>query len=290
VEAVEAEVAEAQAEMKTFKVATYNILHSFNPGQISKNIKLLAEDGVILFALQEVVQEKGKEFMGDVILTNLGGKFAAAFALTHIINNLYLGTAIIYKKKQLELISYQEIPMRKKYKLSFKDNLISKFIMGGEGIVYPRIFINSKLKMGRKTIHFSSVHPEFFGNIDYRIREISEFMTKRFTPKKNEIEIICGDFNNIDLLNTKKEFRKIKEVLGEGFSDATASIPYSVDIFNVSEDYAAPHFKLFKKIFPFHLYKKIDYIWVKNVNVLSSKYYSLKGSDHFPLVAELSIV
>lgn len=273
----------------TFKAGTYNILHSYNPSKIAENLKLMAGEGVDIFALQEVVMEEGKPFIGEVILKSLGSKWRIIDSLCDVVPGRKWGTAIVYNSSRFKLLSSKSILPKKMEHLSPVQFLLSVIIMGGKGIVYPRSFINAKLSIDNKILYFSSIHPDFFASSGYRINQLKFFLVEKFKTKQNEYEVICGDFNNIDLLGTKKEVAQIKNTLGEDFVDATDEIPWSVNIFNVSENHATPLFIMLKKIFPFKLHKKIDYIWTKNIEVLSSKSFDLTGSDHLPLVTYLRL-
>ncbi len=272
---------------KELKVATYNVLHSYNIQKIASNLQKLASEGVNIFALQEVVKEEGSAFIGDELIKALGKNWKIELALCDVKTGLRWGTAIVYNSEKLKLISKKAIPMEKMKHLTLYQFLLSTLIMGGKGVVYPRIFISAKFEYNNKTFLFSSVHPEFFANTSYRIGQLEHFFAERLKARDADYEIICGDFNNIDIFNHKKEYSLIQNVLGQEFIDATRNIPWSVDIFNVSEKYATPFFLKLKSFFPFHLHQKIDYIWVKNLKVVSSKAELLAGSDHMPVVAEL---
>jgi len=271
----------------TFKAGTYNILHSYNPSKIADNLKIMADEGVYIFALQEVVKERDKPFIGDEITRRLGKNWKMLESLREVIPGRDWGTAIIYNSTRLKLISSKNILPKKMEHLSPFQFLLSLLIMGGKGIVYPRSFISAKFKIDNQVLCFSSVHPDFFANTDYRIKQLKYFLAEKIETGQEECEVICGDFNNIDLMNTKKEVTQIQRSLGEEYVDATQDIPWSVNIFNVSENHATSFFIWLKKIFPFKLRKKIDYIWTKNIEVLSSKSFNLSGSDHLPLVAYL---
>ena len=272
---------------KTIRVATYNVLHSYNPAQIATNIKQMADSGVDVFALQEVLKDEGKEFILDVILKKLGETWKAEYSLIPVYSWRTWGTAILYNSKKIKLLEARKIDMKKMDRLSILNSVLSRVIMGGKGKVYPRTFINAKLSFDAHVFYFSSIHPEFFSDTAWRLRELYNFLNKKIKTKEDDAEIIAGDFNTVDLLNTHLERKLIQKVLGNGYTEASAAIPWSVDIMNVSEKFATPMFLLLKKFLFFHVYRKFDYIWIKNLKLVEARSLKLPGSDHLPIIAEL---
>jgi endonuclease/exonuclease/phosphatase family metal-dependent hydrolase len=100
--------------------------------------------------------------------------------------------------------------------------------------------------------------------------------------------ILCGDFNSFDFTKSGKELKTFQYILGEDYVDAAEHVGVTADLFNMDIP-DNPAMEGFVKKLHIHIAKKIDYMWVKKITIISCKKLTLRGSDHYPLVGEFSL-
>lgn len=241
------------------KIVTYNIHHGLQLKRIVENITKLSKDGVNIFCLQEVREFNKKSSVLLELSRALGDGWKYEVFLEP--NNYNFGLCVfwkssIFKVKKVERIILPRIP---KYNIRVMVKGIRQTIDRGVLVV--------TFRTKGKLIRISNVHLDCHGQFIQRERQVKYLVhhLKSRVPIKKEI--ICGDFNTIgaEALSQKQE-KKILDILGTGFKNA-----YS------------------KRTPTFRLLQRLDYIFVKNLKVITSKVWKIKGSDHFPLIAEVEV-
>lgn len=241
------------------KIATYNIHHGIQLEKIRENIKKLSKDGVHIFCLQEVREFSGKTSVLDVCLEALGTGWEHKKFIEP--NSYNFGLCFIWKKsvlknKKIEKLTLPKIP---KFNIRIIVKRIRKPIDRGALI--------GTFKINNKLIRISNVHLDCAGQFIQRERQLRALMRHLKADAGLKKEIICGDFNTIGVeALSKKQEKKILDIFGSGFKNAHP-----------------------KSTPTFHLLQRLDYIFVKNIKIKKSAVLKMKGSDHFPIVAELEV-
>lgn len=270
----------------TIKVATYNILFSLSPEKIVGNISLMKKKGIIVFCLQEVVRVPEKTFIGDLILKKLGPEWKMIIHIGDETGNFGLGTAIIWNNTALKLKKSEKINLPKIKKIAFHEWLFSK-IIGGKGVPFERRSIIASFVFGGKKIMVANLHLDNVGGAKHRNKQLL-FLLSKMSNTGHENQILCGDFNTFDLLKTGREKKMLTSSLNP-FKDVSDNIDWTADIHNTDTGKTPPLIKALIKYSNFHIRRKLDYVWAKNLKVIDCRKLNLEGSDHLPVVATLSI-
>ncbi len=266
------------------KIATYNILLSRHPDEIIKNITSMAHGGVAIFCLQEVLESDDNPFIIEELLSRLGKDWKAASHVGDGKSFLDFGTSIIWNSRVLQLEKTEKILLPTAKRLTFPEWAFHK-LAGLQAVTPPRRAISCLFNSNNKQLLVTSVHLDSVGGKANRLKQLRYLLRKA----NNNYHIVCGDFNSFDLLKTGQEEKNIQRVLGATYVDATKDIAWSADINRMDTPKHFPFFIMLIKSLQIHIKRKLDYIWVKNLNVKKCKVLDAKGSDHLPVIANLEL-
>lgn len=265
-------------------IATYNIELSLNVEKLVENISETVQKGIDVFCLQEVVNSPQIELIVDTILKKLGPDWSAACHLEEKTLRTNLGSCILWNKKRLQLLKQEKIDLPKIKRVKWHEILFA-ILVGGATFPLQRRAITCTFSFNSTLIAITSIHLDHVGGTQHRIQQLKYFLDH--TLRQNS-EIVCGDFNSFDLLQTGKEKQLLQQTFGSEFIDASAHTGPTADLYNM-ELRARPILKTFIKLLNIHIARKLDYIWVKNFEVVASDKQNISGSDHFPIIAKLTI-
>ncbi len=266
-------------------IATYNIQFCTNIQKVIENIEIMEKKGVTVFCLQEAINIRDREFIAHTITKKLGNEWKAASHVGEEISKVSIGTCIVWNSKVVSLEREEKIILPKIKKLAFHEFIFDKMI-GGLAVPLQRRATSCYFKFQGKTILVTSIHTDNIGGTSHRLNQIQFLLS---SLHKTNYEIICGDFNNFDLLNSGKEKNLIHKLLGNNFIEASKKVGWTADLHNIDMQNSFRLFKWFVKTCNIHLRRQLDYIWVKNFQVLKCYKLELLGSDHFPLICTLKI-
>lgn len=269
------------------KIATYNIQFSAHPTQIIENIQTMADDGVQIFCLQEVVSLPHQPFIISQLLQHLGKDWKAICHLGNEKTLLGMGSCILWNSSVFHLEKVQKVLLPKSQKLSGPEKAFS-WLAGGITVPFQRRAIIGYFTVNKKMIRISNVHLDHNGGVKNRKKQLLSLM--EFLAKDEVAhEIICGDFNSFDLLNNDSEAKMHLEVLGEKYHDISKDSGWTGDLHDMDIENGGRILKFLIQKLNIHLRRKVDYIWVKNISSINCEAPDLAGSDHRPVVAEIKV-
>ena len=266
-------------------IATYNIELSLNVKKIVANISDMAKKGVNVFCLQEIRKYPDRQLIIAEILKELGNNWKAAYHINEQTTSFNIGSCILWNTKILHLEKEEKVLLPKLKKMKFHEITFAKLV-GGATYPLQRRTITCRFIFQNKHIQITSHHSDHVGGAYHRIKQIDYLMTNR-QPTKHEI--ICGDFNTFDLLQTGKEKEMLQQTLGSEFIDASENVGHTDDLYHLNMNRAFPLIKWFIKTFHIHIRRRLDYIWVKHFQVIDCRKVEVGGSDHMPIIARLQI-
>jgi endonuclease/exonuclease/phosphatase family metal-dependent hydrolase len=274
--------------MKQLIVATYNIQSSLHPSQITKNILKMARKGVTVFCLQELVAYRDRPFIGDLLLKKLGKDWQAVYHLGQARSLLGMGNGIIWHTKTLTLKDHQKVLLPPSPPLAIHEKA---FVWLAAGLTAPlrRRALIGRFRFNGKLVRITNLHLDFNGGTVQRVKQLKYLKNLLAHDNKNAREIICGDFNCLDLLNIGAEHRIYHQVLGDQYQDASERVGWTGDLNKIDSSQGMKLFARLIKIFRLQVRRKIDYVWVKNVTVEECYKLAWSGSDHYPVLASLRI-
>lgn len=245
------------------KIVTYNIHHGLKAEAITGNILDLAAKGVGVFCLQEIRKNEGEEFLLEALQKNLGPKWKADHFIKPGSNDL--GLCILWDGSILKAEGFETILLPKLPKLYFYERALEKIQRQ-----YPRpvqrAALMGKFTLDGQLLRIINVHLDWQGGAKQRALQLKALHAYLATKPSVEKEILCGDFNTIGFYRFyKRRFKKVSAIVGQHFKT-----------------------ELHKKPTTSYL-ETLDHIFVKNLNILKTEIIRCKGSDHFPLLAEIKI-
>lgn len=241
------------------KIATYNIHHGLKLNKVVDNIKKLSKDGVSVFCLQEMRESTKHSVILQTCIEALGEGWEYETFLEP--DSYHFGLCIFWRKNILKLKKIEKLILPKIPKSNIR--VIVKKIKQP----INRGALVGTFKFKNKLIRISNIHLDCHGQFIQRERQLKYLVQHLKSDSLPKTEIICGDFNTIgvEALSQKQE-KKILDIFGSGFINAHP-----------------------KRTPTFHFLQRLDYIFVKNIKVQKAEVIKMKGSDHFPLVADLEV-
>lgn len=254
----------------SFKIATYNIQHGTNSDKIVANITTLAQSGINIFCLQEVRHHPNKTFIVDYLLNTLGENWKAEYLISS--KTFDLGLCTIWDSNKIECIKFDSVLLPKLGKIKLYEKLYLKLHRKIEKVDNKNINPETKAALigefnfkGKK-IRITNTHLDWLGGVSQRGRQLEQIKDTLNPYQGNIFEVICGDFNTLGFYKFQNKIKKqINCLLCEGFVSAFENKPTTKS------------------------WQTMDHILVKNLEVIKSDILKLKGSDHYPLLAEIKI-
>jgi endonuclease/exonuclease/phosphatase family metal-dependent hydrolase len=244
-------------------IVTYNIHHGSKPEAITKNLLYLAANGADVFCLQELRKEDGKNFLLDDFLKKLGPNWKAEYIVKPGSNDL--GLCTIWDGQKLQALTFEPLLLPKLKKLYFYELAWEKIRKEYPRPVQRAVLIGD-FNLNGQRLRITNVHLDWQGGSKQRMLQLSHFYSHVKSKEKVEREIMCGDFNTIGFYRFhKRGLTKIKKIVGDEFTNKPPKKPTTTYL------------------------ETLDHILVKNLTVLKTEVLKLKGSDHFPLLAEIQI-
>jgi len=148
-----------------------------------------------------------------------------------------------------------------------------------------KILSGTFLYKGKK-IRITTTHIDVAGNLEERLRQNNYLMQYVLSKPAVRYEIICGDFNTIRGFTFHKEVAALN-LLYKDFSEICSEISWTEDFYHCS--FRSKHVEKIVRNLHIHYRQKLDHIWSKGFNIQESKLLPIEGSDHFPLLADVSI-
>lgn len=269
-----------------FTIATYNIQFSKRKNRIVENILQMAQDGVSLFCLQEILHASPGPHIVPLLLKRLGSSWRSHVYIGKEKNYLAHGTGLIWDSRIYRLKDMYTVDLPKMKQLPFHDQLIERsfdFL----GVPIQRRVVGVTFQCFGKTIRVNSVHLDAMGGSNNRLKQLRYLLDLLRQKKPVMYELICGDFNTVDLIPTGGEIRRMRSLFKKyGFRDTTEPIRWTADLLNIDAEKTNVLRRLIR-MFNLHLYKKLDFIWVRGFRSVEVRRENVLGSDHYPLITKL---
>lgn len=254
----------------SLKISTYNIQHGTNSQKIINNIELLAQSGVDIFCLQEIRHHPNKPFIVDTLLNVLGKKWKAECLISS--STFDLGLCIIWDSAKLKAKSFNHVFLPKLSKVKLYEKIYLKVHRKLEKVssknIGPEVkaALIGEFKFFGNDLRVTNTHLDWLGGSKHRAAQLKHIKNHLSLGQPRIFEIICGDFNTLGHYKFGKRLtKKIKTLLGQEFLSVFESKPTTKS------------------------WQVLDHILVKNLRVIQTEILKLKGSDHYPLMAEVKI-
>jgi len=248
------------------KVVTYNVQFGIKASRIVANIQKLAQSGVNVFCLQEVKEFKNRPPLLGTILSSLGQKWSSASLVRTDSHDL--GLATIWNADVFRELDSKRLLLPKLEKFSRSELTMRKLTLNFVETTLQRGALISTFRCGDKLIRICNLHLDCAGGFAQRakqLRYVTEFLRSLSSV---QLTVVCGDFNTIGFGPfIGRQEQALRSILGPEFINA------------------------YPKIIPTHktFLQRLDYVFVTSSQVSKSEMAIMRGSDHFPIVADLKI-
>jgi endonuclease/exonuclease/phosphatase family metal-dependent hydrolase len=252
--------------VKHLTIGTYNLQFSQHVNKIIANIAHMAEMGVTLFCLQEVVADSQESGMVQRLLKTLGSDWQAVCHLGEEHSIAGMGNCLLWNTQKLTLLKQENVLLPRAKALAFHEQLFS-ILAGGLMVPYQRRTIIGDFTYNNQLLRVTNLHLDHNGGLKNRQKQLLYIQNVLEKKKAADIEIICGDFNSFDLLKRGQEAMMLTKILGSSFVDISRESGWTADLYNLDTSQGFKLFKFLIKSFNLHVRRKLDYIWTVLITI-----------------------
>ena len=246
------------------KIVSYNIQKGLKAEALVKNIRSCAEEGVIVFCLQEFWKWTQPIDLEIKLLEALGPDWWIEYETSDKPRYDY-GLCILWKNSALQALSFKRLAFPLISKAKTWEKLWLYFHgTGKEAFIPQRGALIGTFNWNSLRLRITNLHLDWQSGMRHRMKQITYLRDYLTTDSGSDFEVICGDFNSIGILKKAKQPRIFGRILGNEFENASNTLTIT-----------CPPFSL-------------DHMFVKNLKVKYFQVRKLPGSDHFPIFACLS--
>lgn len=265
-------------------LVSYNIQDGIHEDLIVENIHKMVRNGVDIFCLQETRVIK-PNFIVDRLKTELGDEWQGESFLGVANPRTEIGLTILWKSTKLNLQELEKVLLPKLNYVSLYERCITYILKPTQrGAIIATFNINGVM------LRITNLHLDFKGGISRRMSQV-EYLALHLSKKPTvPHEIIAGDFNTTgSKASSKKQQNQIEQLFRNDFTDAFPDLGWTFDGVSVDPERIFSSLQnLFVRL-GVRLYRRLDYVFLKNIAVAEAKMEKLKGSDHYPLVITFEV-
>jgi endonuclease/exonuclease/phosphatase family metal-dependent hydrolase len=254
------------------KIVTYNILHGYHSDLIIKKIELLIEKGADVICLQEA------DLPFKHLLNDLFRK--ADWQVEYFHNTIACNLAIAWNPKRLRLKDIKQInlPYPNKPSLGRKILRMRKPLI--RGALAANFMVENQL------LRVTNTHLSWEGGFAHRFRQLG-YLANILQQQPVEREVLVGDFNTFaPAVMRRFQEKKIEQILNQGWLNVFPDHPWTCDIsYNAPQD-GYDTFARIARFLGVKIRSRLDYVFTRNLGVVSTEMLDLPGSDHRPLLAK----
>lgn len=245
-----------------FVIVTYNIFDGRNAEKIIQNILGLIQNGASVICLQEVRQVYRNIEFTKLLAARLPAHFSAHYYLEGDARWFDYGLGMLWDTTVFSSAAFHQLPLPEQSHLTFWNKMFY-WALGLEPKIIKRGALIGTFVLGQTSIRITNLHLDFQGGDVHRANQLKSLTNYLTSTAPEEYEVVCGDFNTLGVFNKKEKILLLEKQLGNVFQNVLRQ-PYISAIV-----------------------QQLDYIFVKNLTVHKASILKLRGSDHYPLRANI---
>lgn len=253
-----------QTDNGAFTVVTYNIFDGRNTEKIISNILELIQNGASVICLQEVRQVYRNIEFTKLLTERLPTHFNSKYFLEDDTRWFDYGLGMLWDTTVFSSPIFHQLPLPEQSHLTFWNKLFY-WVLGLEPKIIKRGALIGTFTFGQKHVRITNLHLDFQGGNSHRANQLQSLTNFLALQAPIEHEIICGDFNTLGLFNKRNKILTLEQQLEDQFRSVLIK-PYSSQIV-----------------------QQLDYIFIRDLKSRSAHIVKRRGSDHYPLLAEVSL-
>jgi len=259
--------------------ATYNILHGYHREMILKNIRFLMDQGADVICLQEAeidFEDSLKALLAEKDLSHWKMECAHAGRGGNV--------ATLWNTRVLALKRAHTVHLPKMNTPSALELL--------RGIVetVQRAAMIAEFDWGGRALQITNAHLAWEGGSRYRMRQL-RYLRAEMEKFPGDFRIVTGDFNTVAIRGMRRMHeRRVEKTLGVEFRNAFPKLPWSYDISFSDPSDGLQFIMTLARATGVKWRQRFDYMFAKDMTVMSAQMHDLPGSDHRPLIATFGLV
>jgi endonuclease/exonuclease/phosphatase family metal-dependent hydrolase len=259
-------------------VATYNILHGHYSDLILENIKTLIDAGAGVICLQEA-DPPFKILLDEFLKQPRYKNWRAHYAHQGPVSNL----AVLWDGLTLEPQKFHDLLLPNLGHADLVQRLKRHTSIFQRGALVGNFLFRGKI------LRVTSAHLGWEGGVRHRLKQLA-FLREFLDGSSADCDVVAGDFNTwAPAVFRGRQGNKVQKVLGAAYTNALPKLKWSCDLsYSVPQDGWGPVVKICRPL-GIKLKSRLDYLFVRNLKVVSAEMLDLPGSDHRPLMARLGM-
>jgi endonuclease/exonuclease/phosphatase family metal-dependent hydrolase len=255
------------------KFFTYNILHGHYREQVIDNIKSFVAQGAHVMCIQEA-----ELVLEEFLPPHWGVEYYHAEA-----RGCHL--AIAWNTAKLTMMDTEKFLLP-----TLAKPALNQWFTAYKTEKIQRGAFVATFKVGDSHLRVINTHLAWEGGISHRINQL------RFILKQLEIagsfdhEILAGDFNTaVPSVFRRTEEKKIEHALGSDWANLFPNLAWTCDISHTDPQDGFETIAKVCRLLRIKGQMRLDYIFSRNLKVVSAEMLDVPGSDHRPLSATFEI-
>ena len=281
------------------RLVTYNLQRGIHYDRIREHFATLAplREADIVVVQEALVPVNGVNTLAR-LAADLEGEYRWAYRTVMSYPDKEYGNGFLFRPSVTPR-SGQVVPLPRVDQLGWVARLKTEGGVPDTKSAFVQVF-----NVGRGLVRVVSVHLDFAGGPGHRVRQLShlvDVLDQTVETDGGAVEVLCGDFNTSGWYRstvTKAETQRVLDVaLARGFSDCSAGVMWTSDLFSSIDD-ADPARRLLAvgRALGLRYRQKLDHILVRGARPAASAavvsipgHAHLPGSDHVPVAVELIV-
>lgn len=265
-------------------LVSYNIQNGVYADSIVRNIGHMQKNGVGIFCVQEA-REIESDFVGDRLEQELGDKWQGEYYLGTNNPRIDLGLGILWNSTSVQLQELERVPLPKLKELSLIERQVTSTPQPPQrGAIVATFNVNGY------PLRVANVHLDWQSGVSQRMTQLEYLVSHLKQKPAISREIICGDFNTTGRQDSaRKQQEKMQRILGVNFTEVFPELKWTSDGGTIDPKRGFSKVQRLLVGLGIRFHQRLDYIYVKGVDVADAKMEKVKGSDHFPLVVTLNL-
>jgi endonuclease/exonuclease/phosphatase family metal-dependent hydrolase len=262
----------------TFTCATYNILHGYHEDMILRNIGFLMGKSADIICLQEAeVTFEGslrdflkKETEGAWEFLSVHAGYGGNIAILWNTKRFTLRDSTVIALPKLRI--HRSIP--RLHKIAEKTN---------------RVALVAEFDLDGQSVQITNTHLAWEGGSRHRMRQLRH-LRDAVTKRPADFRVVTGDFNTVSTRPLRRmQERRVEKTLGSDFRNAFPRLRWTYDI-SFTDPKNGPQFVATLAKAGLKWRQRFDYMFAKDMTVITGEMHDLPGSDHRPLIATFGLL
>jgi endonuclease/exonuclease/phosphatase family metal-dependent hydrolase len=283
----------------TLRLVTYNLQRGIHYERIRTHFATLpALRRADIVAVQEALVPAGGPNTLARLADDLEGDYRWTYRAVMSYPGKEYGNGFLFRAS-VAPVADQVVPLPRVGRLGWLARLKTEGGVPDTKSAFAQVF-----RVGRRRVRVVSVHLDFAGGADHRVRQLAHLLgTLERTARTDGsvVDVLCGDFNTGGYHRAriaKAETQRVLDVaLERGFTDCSAGVPWTSDMF-FSIDDADPARRLLSvgRALGLRYRQKLDHLLVRGGRPVASArvvvlpgHTHLPGSDHVPVAVDLVV-